>query len=315
MVTGEFEINQEETLELTRQGLIRIIMETNRILNEKQIPNFYFTNAAIEASLPPQICRPGRIEAFLSNNKQHDEEQVRNIASIFLRVLAKLMEHPYAQTYHQAMIELKERIDNLKEQGYSHNLIALQAQVSHKTMTDIINDEEMDSHRRHRCPWELLKRLENAEEEIKSQREYTAHRQRIMRPGKSSPNIEPKKPGEYDFIKTNEACLKCGATWTHLYRNGEDNWRNIIMTCITCNKDNFIDFKTIPKKHANGRPRFEPFGPCPNCGAPWANQVRDYLSVSGLITYKCTVCENENVITPKNNIPKNGKTNIPVGGK
>ena len=313
MLTEEFttEKDQKETAEYTKQGLISMIVDANYFLNvQKQIPHFYFTDAAIEAGLPPTICRPNRIEAFLRGNKHHDEKQIKEMARIFLKVMIKIIESPHFQTYHQAMVELKERIHQLKQDGYSHNQIALQAQVSHKTLTDIINDQEMDSHRRHRCPWELLKKLENAEDEIQSQREYTAHRQRIMRPGKSSPNIRAKKPGEYDLIKPNEACLKCGAAWTHLNRNGEDTWGNIIMTCITCSKDNFIDVKTIVKKHTNRQTEFEPFGPCPKCGAPWANQVRDYLNMSGLITYKCTVCENENTINPKN-----CKTIITVGGK
>ena len=298
----------DEAARFNSVGLMGIVAQIEKYLNdEKQIPHFYYTNAAIKAGLPSTICRQDRINKFLSGLKRPSDKEIREITEILLMVLQKLLASPEQQTYQDAVLQLKERIKHLKDdRKLSHNAIATRAQVSHKTLADII-DDDMQGHNRHQCPWDILKKLENAENEIQEQKDYTAQRQKIMQPGRNNSKINPKIPGEYEFINPDEPCLYCSAKWTHLHRTGEDAWGNIIMTCITCNRDNLINVKKIAK-----RPKalFRPYKPCPWCKAPWENQIRDCLSENGIIIYTCNVCENENVI-----VPINGRTAVTTGGR
>ena len=274
-------------------------------LERKKIPGFYFTEAAVKLGIPTQTCRPSKIESILRGTNQ-DTKQYRDMLSILLETYNRLRNTPEDQTYHQATRCLKKRINDLKK-DYSHNQIAIQANLSHKTLTDLIQDDERESYRRHRCPWDLLEKLEDAEEKIEIQKDYTSHQQKIMRPGKNGGTTSaPKKPTEYDLIEPGDPCLKCGASWNHLNKNGEDIWQNVIMTCIICSKDNLINLEIIRRRHQQEKRTFEYEGKCPGCLAPWQNQIREGTNQDQNPVYTCNICYRENII-------EHGKTVIPGG--
>ena len=279
----------------------------HNLLIKKQLPHFYLNESANKLGISIQTCRPSKIDSCLRNTIQ-DQTQVRDLLLILMDVELRLMNSPIDETYYEAMRSLKSRIKELKQNDYSHNQIAIQANLSHKTLSDIIRDRESDSHRRHRCPWDLLEKLRNAEEKIETQREYTSHQQKIMRPGKNGGfPAAPRMPTEYDFIEPDDPCLKCGASWNHLYRNGNDLWNHAVMTCITCNKDNLINLGKILARRTNKHRRLETNGPCPQCLAPWQNQVREGINPERKAVYTCNICQGENILEKRQPTPIGGR--------
>ncbi len=275
-------------------------MLTSLLINKKQLPHFYFTDAANQIGVSTQTCRQWKISTRPMTANM-DDQQLRHITEILIKVHQRVYNYPQDETYYQAVKRLKARIKRLKSKGYTHNQIAGQARISHKTLSDIIRKNHQDSHRNRRCPWELLNRLKTAEQEIDFQKRARAEASHLYRKEKGEPLPALKPPAPEDKIQTGDPCLKCKMPWTHLYENGRDPWKNIIMTCRTCGRDNLLQEKRTEPLHE----LIERYSTCWNCYAPWHNMAKEGIDQWNNTVYTCRSCGADNrVPNTKRSIPK-----------
>ena len=271
---------------------------------EKRLPNFYFNQAALEMGEPAQAQRCWSPKAWPLRPRQ-DEDRLRSILQVLLKVYLRLCRYPETETYAGATERLKDRIGALKEKGFSHNRIAQHLRMSHRTLADITG-REVPGRPRH-CPWEMLERLEDAETGIIA----AVHRSLIRRPPRQAgPTLEDLESAGLlqragDCIRPGQGCLKCGAAWTHLYENGR-NARGIpVYTCRTCGRDNPVNLPEEEDEDETGLDFPPPeefiqrYAPCRKCGAPWHNLGRDGVDPRGNTVYTCAICAHRNRVAPK----------------
>ena len=241
----------------------------------KELPAFYFTQAANETGVPPAAYRCWRTNGHPPHSFQN-ERKLLLMAEILLRVKLRVHRTPLNETYGEAMERFRARVEELKNKNITHNKIAQYLRMSNRTLIDVAAQNSENKHRPSHCPWEMLVRLMDAERRINTQAQPRTEDFRNVRGDR---NIEPVPPPPPDlqFIYENENCRKCGATWTHMYYDGMDAYGNLIYTCMTCSRHNLIrnpldernDDAPLPIGEGPPREEFiQRYGECRSCDTP-----------------------------------------------
>ena len=156
-----------------------------RMLAKRELPMFYFAEAGEELGVTAKTCRAWKMNIWPAANRPSDDKLMYKTA-IYLRVFLRLSTYPENETYANATIRLHQQIAELEEGNFSRNQIAQQMRMSFRTLKDLCDraEREETEGRSSHCPWKLLERLGDAENEITRQKERQAEFQdlRVLHP-------------------------------------------------------------------------------------------------------------------------------------
>lgn len=215
------------------------------LVDIKQLPAFYFKDAAKELCLTSKDHRVEQFQGYRDNPRPVIEH--RNTMAILLRVYLRIFTYPEQESYPTALQNLRNRYHELKDKGFSHNKISQHLRMSHHALTEAVAPPEDGKQQRPRhCPWEMLTRLETAEQDIDrkpvSRREsaiYIEDEREVPLPDESTLG--------FTYIERYDPCGHCGAPSHNLKFDEYDVYGNQIFQCVICSKVNRIR----PKKPAN----------------------------------------------------------------
>lgn len=267
------------------------------LIAKKQLPSFYFIEAAAEINIAPQACRYLKLNTWPISTQRNDT-RLKQIVQILMSVYQRVFYFPEYETYPQAMARFKQRVNHLTAKGITHNRVSQHIRVSYKTLKDLLQQNPNDiSHRPRHCPWAMLNRLKHAEDEIDTATHYRTSADPAMKTRADQPPTGlPPNPAQ--LVPHNAPCQNCGASSIHLYDNGTDAWNNIIQTCRICSKDNHSS--PIPADcDTDLNDLIERYAPCCSCGGPWHNLTKHGQDDSGFTIYTCMLCTARNRIPPK----------------
>ena len=272
---------------------------------KKRLPAFYFTQAANDTGVPPAVYRCWRSGNHPRQTPPNDRRLLL-MSEILCRVKLRIHRYPLAETYHDALERLRLRVEELKDTGITHNRIAQYLRMSYRTLIDITEENSENKHRPRHCPWELLERLENAENRINALPHVKGEDYPDVRTGRNMEPVPP--PADIQFIQRYENCLKCNATWIHLYYDGVEAYGNCVYTCMTCGQHNLIrnpldemeDEEPLPVGEGPPREEFiQRYGECRSCNAPWHNMYREGPDRWGHTLFICMQCHEVNRVVAK----------------
>lgn len=278
------------------------------LYGQLRLPPFYFTQAAGQIGIPSNIFKYWKGSTWPLNPNQ-DQKRLRIILAIFLRVYERLLPYCPDTTYQEAQETFRQRIQELKDLGITHNKLTQHLRISNRTLTDIMKPPPSTNHRPRHCPWEMLDKLYRADTEINT---ASQARSAPRRSPKDFMDIHDELKGIptdqfTPCITINGNCAKCNASWAHLYYDGLDALANVIYTCRTCGQSNIVKpinqslFKISPQPNGNKK-YTERYGPCNFCNAPWHNLTREGLDQFGNTVHTCSICSNRNYVKPKQSI-------------
>ena len=279
------------------------------LLAKRELPMFYFSEAAEEIGITPKTCRAWRINSWPMTNRPGDENLVHKVA-IYIRVYLRLKQYPEEETYRGATARLHQRIGEL-EQRFSRNQIAQQMRMSFRTLKDLRDREgagEADTGRSSHCPWKLLDRLQNAETEITRQKELQAEFQklRVNHPWADyrEQEMDAGLPNSQNAIEVGNPCRKCNSGWQSMREDGKDGWGRPVMVCMICGSENAVIINLDdPEEEDAERPEAEEFieryGPCRNCHAYWNHMKLDRTDRWNNSVYICLRCATVNRVEPR----------------
>ena len=309
-----FEV-ERETDEYNQYYMTMEANRTARALVQRRLPMFYFIEAGEEIGVSSNTTRSWRLNTWpVSQTGGEDKILYKN--TILTRVYLRLKKYPDEETYHQALARLQARINALIDARFTRNQIAQQMRMSFRTLKDLRErtceePEEMEEERTRKsnhCPWRLLERLENAEEEIARQIERQAKMQdlRIIH-GTTDYNWDdndPDLPAPDNTIKIGEQCRKCGAGWPNLRDDGKDGWNRPVMICMQCGAENALDLDAEDPEEVDlelpGEEEFvERYAPCRHCEAYWNHLKKDREDRWGNSVYICLRCATTNRVKMK----------------
>ena len=295
----------------TAAELIAYSMSTETAMNahylyvRKRLPTFYFTQAANDTGVTPAMYRCWRSSNH-SHQAQPNDRKLLLMSEILCRVKLRIHRSPPDETYQGALERLRLRVEEVKDSGITHNKIAQYLRMSYRTLIDITEENSEDKHRPRHCPWELLERLQNAEERINTHAHIKSGDFRDVRTDRNMEPVPP--PPDMQFIQRFENCLKCNATWTHLYYDGVEAYGNCVYTCMTCGQHNLIrnpldemeDEAPLPVGEGPPREEFiQRYGECRRCNAPWHNMYREGTDRWGHTEFICMQCREVNRVVTK----------------
>ena len=320
--------------------------EANRLSNlliiQKKLPTFYFAQAADELDIAPHVYKHWRTHPW-NLHPIYDEDKLRKTLRILIRVTQRLAPHNAGlETYSQAMDRLKRRVNQLEQTGISYNRLANYLHISFRTLTDISKLTYSERQRPRRCPWDMLKALENAELEIPRLNHSHILSRGAPRGKKAAHEIRHQNshPDPSLFTPPRGPCIKCKATWANLYYDGQDIHHNHIYTCRLCGKSSLVRHDPQPSNPSSNSnsstgpptpdttapqtpPRPDPNSPnplpppyvqrytnCWNCNSPWHNLSKDHKTPDGYTVYTCIICTETNIVPPaptRSRAPKRSK--------
>ena len=306
-VTTEFQILTEPDFqdslsyanELTTYSLLKHAnMLAHLLIAKKELPQFYFIDAAAEIGIPPQACRYLKLQTWPINH-QRNPRKLRHIAHILTKVYLRILPHPESETFPQAMRRFRDRVAELKEMEISHNRISQHLRISYKTLQDIMENPENLKHRPRHCPWTMLESLEHAEEEIDRSIHYRVNSEAWLKARGEGSEVDIP-PNKSKFTKPGSNCHKCNASPVHLYPDGRDASGNLIRTCRICGVDNLSPpDSTVEGCNLSPHNVIERYAPCWSCGGPWHNLTKAGQDSYGYAIYTCILCGDTNRLPPK----------------
>ena len=305
--------------------------EANRLSNllkvQKKLPSFYFAQAADELTIPSHVYKQCRRSWDL--HPVEDESKVKDTLRILNQVVKRLALYKSGlETYPQAMFRLKKRVNQLARSGISYNRIANYLHISFRTLSDISKLTYNERQRPRHCPWEMLKKLQNAENDIPK----FNHSHILSRGAPRGRKAAHEKldlnsaPDPANFTTLNGNCVKCNASWPNLYADGQDPHGNFIYICRLCSKSNLVQDtplepiprgkkSPVPSQPPPHQPSLPPTAPppspydakryvvrytrCWNCSSPWHNVLKDSKDENGYTTYICIICTETNIVPPR----------------
>ena len=278
-----------------------ILEKVQLLIIQKELPPFYFKDAAKEMGLPTQSRKRWSPEYWARDSwhlrMKQNPRRLLALCQILYKVHSRVCVYPEHETYPEGMTRLKKRIEELKssqEGKFKDNKIAQHLRMSYRSLTELaVQDSNfLPKH----CPWEIIEKLDGAEKDIDlTVHSRTSQDKNGAQPVQRKPK-QPKLPPDtgLEFIKTGQECRKCGAPWTHLYHNGQDAWGNTVLTCRLCGKDNPLQ----PEEDEEWQ-YIERYAPCWHCGGPFHNMARDGVDRQGNTIYTCILCSRKNCVAPR----------------
>ena len=288
------------------------------LIVKKELPSFYFKQAAQEIQAPVHVLRYAKrnlwnadTERWLTRIKREREPRRHHILEVMVHIYVKIAATPPEETFNQAMDRLQTRIIELKEGtetkgSISYNQMSQHTRIPYRPISDIakLGHEYKGAY----CPWWLLNKLQNAEEEITTAVHPRSIQNGVVRsePGAKDPGLPSLPNTANQYIIPGQNCIKCGASWSHMYEDGRNAWDSIIYTCRTCGKNNPVsppqdeyDLMDLP----NPQMYIEKYDRCWNCQAPWHNFTRDGDDPWGNSLYVCVLCSQVNIVSLNQTVP------------
>ena len=281
----------------TYSAIMHANMLAHLLIAKKQLPSFYFIEAAAEIGIPPQSCRYLKLNTW-PISPQRNQERLRDIVQILTNVHLRVLHYPETETYPEAMQRLRKRVEHLIVTGITHNRVAQHLRVSYKTLKDILDNPDNVTHRPRHCPWAMLNRLKHAEDEIDTATHYRLGSEPSARYRANQISNELPPPDDSILVPMGSPCYKCSASPVHLYPDGKDAWGNIIRTCRICSTNN-----VSPPQNLRTDDIIERYAPCWSCGGPWHNLGKNGIDQEGYTIYICVLCSEKNRLPPKNHPP------------
>ena len=288
------------------------------LIVKKQLPSFYFKQTAQEIHAPRHVFRYAKatlwqpdLELWLARLKREREQRRHHVLEVMVRIYLKIIATPKDETFPEAMERLRSRIVELHDgtptrKGISYNQMSQHIRIPYRPISHIAR-EGRDFNGTY-CPWALLDKLQDAEQEIGASVHQRTIQNGVTRndSGARDPKL-PSLPGTTNqFILPGQNCMKCDAPWSHMYEDGQDAWGNHVYTCRTCGKNNPVappsqeyDKLDIP----NPSMYIEKYGRCWNCQAPWHNFTRDGDDPWGNPLYVCVLCSQVNIVATTQKAP------------
>lgn len=297
---------EDEVNQYLKYTMLEYMNTLGRMLSRKQLPMFYFTEAAAELGIPARTCRSWKLNAW-PNTTGRGEDRLTHWTAIYLQVYLRLKDYPERETYGQAIIRLQARVNQLKESGYSHNLLSQYLKVSFRTLKDILAQPPGEDSRRSQCPWALLAALERAEAALEQQRERQKELQsrQIRHEEANRREAEPElgPPDDRNRIQPGDPCVKCRQPHSNLKRDGQDAWGRTVLTCIMCGSHNVLAPAPMETPEADAEPPeagefLARYDPCRHCNAPWHNLKREGTDPWRNTVYLCLRCAGVNRVKP-----------------
>ena len=301
LTTEEFQNTVHQATEMWTYSLIKHAnLLAHLLIAKKQLPSFYFIDAAAEIGIAPQACRYLKLNTW-PIAPQRTQTKLSDISQILSKVYLRIAQYQHPDTYPQAVAQLQYRIDELRHKGISHNRTAQHLRISYKTLKDIARPPKGITARPRHCPWALLHKLKHAEDDIDTSVHYRVSADPTLRSRSENQTYE-LPPNESEITPIDSPCSNCGATPTHLYENGYNAWGNIIRTCRLCSKDTY----SAPQQLIDSDPDapsthdiIERYAPCWRCGGPWHNLTKTGTDDLGYTTYSCLLCSELSRLPPK----------------
>ena len=275
-----------------------------QILARRQLPMFYFYEAAKHIKVERKTCRIWRINSWPLMTRPGDDNLMQKV-SIYLSVYMRLKKFPDDETYDQAMENFKERVKELEQKRFSKNLIAQQVKMSSRTLKEITSNGRGENKRHNHCPWEMLKMLETMEGDILQEKEQQREmkKNRIIRDGINykEPELEDEAPYNPNLIWEGDGCARCGTGWHCLVPDGKDAWGRTVVVCRICSTDNIVEQIELDPDDPDQRPPkvrefIEPYWNCWQCNARFHNLKRERVDRWGNTVYICVRCAHTNRI-------------------
>ena len=208
-----------------------------QLIQSKKLPPFYFVAAAKQIGIDSDEWRSLRFQEWPG---QMPHSAAETIAEILLKVMLRVIRTPTDESFETALLRLQQRYEALKANGISHNKIAQHLELNHHQLTRIVQSVSNAEFRHSRCPWEMLERLEHAEDEIDTK----PHRRQFdyIENGHVPEPELPPKPFRIYLNSRQSKCVHCGAPSHNLKEDPErDVYGDRILTCIMCARSNFLE--------------------------------------------------------------------------
>ena len=265
---------------------------------EKQLPTFYFRQAAEEAGIDKAIFKKYNPSKWPFQQVK-SPERLRDISQILTRTLIHLWDTPPSETYWQSQTLLVATVHFLRdEHKISINQIANYLLLQHSAFAEILEKTEANCKYPKHCPWTLRYRLRTTPEEILKANNIPrkdAFTMRIPQPRDYHHEIAARRQVitslKNQLIFEGDDCPKCGATWSNVKFVSRHHEFHTLRehACMTCGKSIYTGSIVPVMIHRHG--------PCEHCGAPKNNLHTDGQTRHGHTLMLCIAC-NEHSLRP-----------------
>lgn len=270
----------------------------DHLINRKQLPSFYFLDAAKAAGLSKDVTKNWKIREW-PNITPRNPQKIRDITQTLLLVMCRINGYPYGETYFEALARLQTRITELKDK-YNQNALTELLNLPHNTIDNILTSTSRRHAKFVHCPWRLLEKLENAEERIQSANKMEMPEYGYLSNGPADRVTEEavvmsSRIVQSRTIEMGGNCHRCRASWPSLRYHGPVEHQPDLaeFCCLICSSDNYV--QTAPmERHSR----------CPVCNWPWWSMDRKDGPAKDQVTMVCRRCGMENRIVPKGAPPE-----------
>ena len=236
----------------------------------KKLPKFYYLQAARRLEIDASLCRKDYLR-YPVEHMPPGATQCHDLVSVLNTVSKRVANWPKGENFQDGINRLNCEIDLLLDQGYTFQNIADHLRLKYHTIYQ--NYRRINTCQY--CPYEMAEQLQSIRRlppgKRETPQEKEARRKASMSDVTEEPTVMPQTFREY-FIMPGHRCAKCGAAWTNLYRNGEDQQADaVIFTCRHCGTDNLLDTGEGNRdEDVNQHELIKEGAQCYNCGAPWS---------------------------------------------
>ena len=273
---------------------------TLRLNHLRRIPGSYYIGAAQELGISRKTAASWKLHQWpLEYDKPNWPiyDILLVLINVFQRTAPPTGED---ETFDYAMQRFRDRIQNLKDDGYTHNQLAQYLRMTHKSLEHLIK-----GHRTERayspprvCPWTLLQKLEKAPEIIEEQIRRKDQMKGVIQQQRAEQWIDDRPTGEtlpyvltLPRIAAFDPCIKCKAKHGSLYKIDDDEIRGIpIYKCRLCGAEQCIIDTIQPEYVAH-------YTTCGHCHYPWHNMRQaDQYNTDEHKAYYCVICNGINMV-------------------
>ena len=294
----DLSIIEREAEKLSNHSLnLQTRLLINDLIQKRKLPHFYFHEEAKRAGIDPEISRAWRIRDW-PVTRMRNQTRMKEITQVLLRVQLRLWAYPQNETYWEANEQFKRRIRDLKAKGHTHNRISQLLRMSFKTLEEIMHKTEKGNCRPRHCPWNLLRRLEEAESSLNKRKSNGRTPTDSRNPNGLKAETEEEEMAYLlameqlvqKVIAIRGTCWHCQSEWPNLRYEGELGTpvKYRVYKCCNCERENVTYL-----------PKIEMYGECASCGKGWHNLKQPTQGHDGNTIRLCMLCLSHNTIISK----------------
>ena len=268
------------------------------LIVRKELPTFYFHQAAELAGIPKQAYRNWKLKTW-ATTPMRKHSRIQDISQTLLLVCFRLARYPHEETYWQAVERLQVRIRHLL-QTHSRNSLTQLLHMPNGSIDKLLRMENRPHARYNHCPWALLQKLDDADLKLNAQSELElACMANLVDHAQDDTMPEPVEPPaerlDRYLIPMQSDCWKCESPWPHLVYEGPILGTDMhSYYCRTCGSLNVCKTPVV-ERHTR----------CGNCSLSWWNLRITEQTADGYNILTCPRCKMTNVTPPKG-VPAQG---------